>query len=234
MSRLGYSIAVGAALVVASTTAQAQIREGTRVGTNYPVGSAGSVYSTQNIPPGQMPPAGMCRIWIDGVPPGRQPAPTDCGTAQRNVPANGRVIYGSQTQPLYPSGAYPAGTVRNGRYDPRLDPRSAQYDPRLDPRNRRYDSRYDPYRNSTSARRAAELQREQQRQYELQREQQRQYEIQQQRQLELQREQQRAQYNASRRAQKEQQKEWKKENKGNGHHDDDQGNGHDRGHGHDH
>jgi hypothetical protein len=50
-----------------------------------------------NIPPGQMPPAGMCRIWIDGVPPGRQPASTDCQTAVANKPANARVIWGSQT-----------------------------------------------------------------------------------------------------------------------------------------
>jgi hypothetical protein len=50
------------------------------------------------IPPGQMPPAGMCRIWIDGVPPGHQPRPTDCVTAERNVPYNGRVIYGANTR----------------------------------------------------------------------------------------------------------------------------------------
>jgi hypothetical protein len=49
------------------------------------------------IPPGQLPPAGMCRIWIDGVPPGRQPAPTDCQTAVANKPANARVIWGDQT-----------------------------------------------------------------------------------------------------------------------------------------
>jgi hypothetical protein len=36
----------------------------------------------------------MCRIWLDGVPPGQQPAPTDCATAVRNRPANGRVIFG--------------------------------------------------------------------------------------------------------------------------------------------
>lgn len=47
------------------------------------------------IPPGHRPPAGMCRIWIDGVPPGKQPAPTDCATAVRNRPSNGRVIFGS-------------------------------------------------------------------------------------------------------------------------------------------
>ena len=50
--------------------------------------------ANQGIPPGQMPPAGMCRVWIDGVPPGRQPRPTDCATARLNVPVNGRVIYG--------------------------------------------------------------------------------------------------------------------------------------------
>jgi hypothetical protein len=49
------------------------------------------------IPPGHMPPAGMCRVWIDGVPPGRQPAPTDCTTAERTRPHNARVIYGGQS-----------------------------------------------------------------------------------------------------------------------------------------
>ena len=53
--------------------------------------------ATGNIPPGQMPPAGMCRIWIDGVPPGQQPAPTDCQTAVANRPTNARVIWGDQT-----------------------------------------------------------------------------------------------------------------------------------------
>lgn len=42
------------------------------------------------------PPAGMCRIWIDGVPPDRQPAPTDCATAVKNRPLNGRVIFSDE------------------------------------------------------------------------------------------------------------------------------------------
>ncbi|MBA2707470.1 MAG: hypothetical protein H0U59_06680 [Gemmatimonadaceae bacterium] len=46
------------------------------------------------VPPAYRPPAGMCRIWIDGVPPGQQPAPTDCVTAVRNRPVNGYVIFG--------------------------------------------------------------------------------------------------------------------------------------------
>jgi len=52
---------------------------------------------SDHIPPGQLPPAGMCRIWIDGVPPGQQPAPTDCQTAVATKPANARVIWGDQT-----------------------------------------------------------------------------------------------------------------------------------------
>jgi hypothetical protein len=57
----------------------------------------GKTRKSDRIPPGQLPPAGMCRIWIDGVPPGRQPAPTDCQTAVATKPANARVIWGDQT-----------------------------------------------------------------------------------------------------------------------------------------
>ena len=47
-----------------------------------------------DVPKGFLPPAGMCRVWVDGVPAAQQPAPTDCASAVRNKPANGRVIYG--------------------------------------------------------------------------------------------------------------------------------------------
>lgn len=40
------------------------------------------------------PPPGMCRVWIDDVPAPQQPAPTDCATALRNRPKNGRVLFG--------------------------------------------------------------------------------------------------------------------------------------------
>jgi Ni/Co efflux regulator RcnB len=48
------------------------------------------------VPPGHRPPAGMCRVWIDGVPPGHQPAVTDCTTARIEAARtpNSRVIYG--------------------------------------------------------------------------------------------------------------------------------------------
>ena len=58
----------------------------------------GTTRSTDRIPPGQLPPRGMCRVWIDGVPPGQQPAVTDCVTAQRQAlgRANAHVIYGDE------------------------------------------------------------------------------------------------------------------------------------------
>jgi hypothetical protein len=46
------------------------------------------------VPKGFAPPAGMCRIWINGVPASKQPAPTDCASAVRNRPANGKVLFG--------------------------------------------------------------------------------------------------------------------------------------------
>jgi hypothetical protein len=47
-----------------------------------------------SVPAAHRPPAGMCRVWVDGVPAEKQPAPTDCASAVRNRPSNGRVIYG--------------------------------------------------------------------------------------------------------------------------------------------
>jgi len=48
----------------------------------------------KDIPASERPPAGMCRIWLDGVPAAQQPAPTDCASAVRNRPPKGRVIFG--------------------------------------------------------------------------------------------------------------------------------------------
>ncbi len=50
--------------------------------------------SAAGVPRGMMPPVGKCRVWMDGVPANRQPAPTDCATALRQKPRNARVIYG--------------------------------------------------------------------------------------------------------------------------------------------
>ena len=52
----------------------------------------------QIIPPGFLPPTGMCRIWLNDVPASQQPAPTDCASAVRNRPANARVLFGDESQ----------------------------------------------------------------------------------------------------------------------------------------
>jgi hypothetical protein len=49
--------------------------------------------ATTTVPKEQLPPKGMCRIWVENVPANRQPAPTDCATAVRNRPPNARVIF---------------------------------------------------------------------------------------------------------------------------------------------
>ncbi|OYV63808.1 MAG: hypothetical protein B7Z72_14240 [Gemmatimonadetes bacterium 21-71-4] len=38
-------------------------------------------------------------MWVNGVPAERQPAPTDCASALRNRPPNGRVIFGDDFAP---------------------------------------------------------------------------------------------------------------------------------------
>jgi hypothetical protein len=83
----------------------------------------GSRGGNQRIPPGQMPPAGMCRVWYDGVPPGQQPGPINCRDAERiaSRSSNARVIYGN-----------------DGRYDDRY----GYPDRNRDGRDDRYENRY--------------------------------------------------------------------------------------------
>lgn len=57
----------------------------------------GHKHSHFHIPPGHMPPAGMCRVWIPGRPPGHQPPPGDCRVLSRQVPRRAYLIaYGDR------------------------------------------------------------------------------------------------------------------------------------------
>jgi hypothetical protein len=76
----------------------------------------GTSTQTSRIPRGHLPPRGMCRVWIDGVPPGRQPAVTTCSQAEYDrarYGASARVIYGdSQSFPGRGNGKFKrAGTA---------------------------------------------------------------------------------------------------------------------------
>jgi hypothetical protein len=126
MITLRHALAVGAAMLVAGSSADAQLRRTT--GTTYP--------------DARTMPTGTCQIWIEGLPASRQPAPTDCATARRNQPRNSRIIYGSRPTNVY-GNRDPRSIPGTPQYDPRYDPRSSQYDPRLDPHNRGNDGRYD-------------------------------------------------------------------------------------------
>ena len=75
--------------------------------------------ANSKVPPGHLPPKGMCRVWIDGVPPGQQPPVTDCVTAELNRTANSRVIYGDRESfPGRGKGKFKGDRVRG---DDRLD-----------------------------------------------------------------------------------------------------------------
>lgn len=71
-----------------------------------PAFAQGRGKNKQGIPPGHLPPDGLCRVWYDGVPPGRQPGPMNCYEAERIASRDrgARVIYGGgsrQNAPVY-------------------------------------------------------------------------------------------------------------------------------------
>ncbi|MGI8400496.1 MAG: hypothetical protein ACR2NS_02675 [Gemmatimonadaceae bacterium] len=87
-ARLAVPAVVG--LIVSASLAEAQ----RPVPVNPRTNTAPQRGSGQVVPRAFYPPAGMCRIWINEVPAGQQPAPTDCASAVRNRPANGKVLFG--------------------------------------------------------------------------------------------------------------------------------------------
>jgi hypothetical protein len=70
---------------------------GTPLGT--PLGaqekSSRETKAANNVPQSAQPPAGLCRVWLENVPAGQQPAPTDCATAIKNRPQNARIVFGN-------------------------------------------------------------------------------------------------------------------------------------------
>jgi len=54
-----------------------------------------STAATLGVPPGHLPKAGECRVWIPGTPPGQQPGPKSrsCTSIASAAPAGSWVIY---------------------------------------------------------------------------------------------------------------------------------------------
>ena len=76
------------------------------------------------VPRTHLPPPGMCRIWLDNVPPSQQPAPTDCASAVRNQPRNGRVIFNDE-----PRNPNPRLPIVKSLKDPAAAPRKTPDEP---------------------------------------------------------------------------------------------------------
>ena len=47
-----------------------------------------------HVPPGHLPPPGMCRIWYPGTPPGHQPPPDKCKKLRKHVPPGAVLVHG--------------------------------------------------------------------------------------------------------------------------------------------
>lgn len=52
-----------------------------------------STAATLGIPPGHLPPPGMCRVWMPGTPPGHQPRARSCAGIERMAPAGSWIVY---------------------------------------------------------------------------------------------------------------------------------------------
>jgi hypothetical protein len=98
---------------------------------SLPLAAQGRRAGSQGVPPGQLPPAGQCRVWYEGRPPGQQPRATTCDDAERvaSRSRNARVIYGREADTGWwgrdDDRRYP--TARNGSRYPNNYPAGRGY-----------------------------------------------------------------------------------------------------------
>ena len=113
-----------------------------------PAFAQGRGRNAQGIPPGHLPPDGLCRVWYDGVPPGRQPRPTSCYEAERiaSRDSRARVVYGTDTRrnaPVYRGDRSYPGDIwrdddRRGGVEGRRPNENGRTTGRAVPRDERY------------------------------------------------------------------------------------------------
>ena len=95
MNRWGFAL-LAAGLLAAGRPANGQLP--VELQSRFPGLPTKLPQTRPSVPPAYRPPSGMCRIWLEGVPASKQPAPTDCVTAVRNRPVNGHVIFGDSPE----------------------------------------------------------------------------------------------------------------------------------------
>lgn len=132
---LSFLGSLGAGIAVLSVTPSAGVAQGAQRAQSKAEASKAES-SKADIPKEYLPPARMCRVWIDGVPAAQQPAPTDCPTAIQRKPANGRVIYGEDKGKGAPDKLPIKGLKPAVKKDPPLIPPDL---PQIDPRELRAD-----------------------------------------------------------------------------------------------
>ena len=52
-----------------------------------------STAATLGIPPGHLPPPGLCRVWLPGEPPGHQARARNCASIEVAAPAGSWIVY---------------------------------------------------------------------------------------------------------------------------------------------
>lgn len=55
--------------------------------------ASSSTAATLGIPPGHLPPPGLCRVWMPGTPPGHQARARNCANIERSAPAGSWILY---------------------------------------------------------------------------------------------------------------------------------------------
>jgi hypothetical protein len=125
-------------LCLAPLAVQAQERSSDRP--SEPPARAPERPASNDVPREMLPPAGKCRIWMGGVAPSQQPAPTDCQTALRQRPANGTVVFGPASKSAPARGfasPRPARDTTARETRPSRSARPANTAPRSDSSSRR-------------------------------------------------------------------------------------------------
>jgi len=55
--------------------------------------ASSSTAATLGIPPGHLPPPGLCRVWMPGTPPGHQARARSCANIESTAPAGSWILY---------------------------------------------------------------------------------------------------------------------------------------------